>query len=255
MATKQRSTAVVSKAKLDLPAHIAEKNARDIEAFQQRLGAATGKRIAVTQDRRFRSPDGEKHDVIHGVIVDFIAKKAWYQGAYDPDNIVPPNCFALDFLPHDRLEPSDNSPDKQNEACSDCPKNAFKSAENGKGKACKDAYILALLPPDADEDSSLMTLEISATGIKPFEKYVRDLARDYGKAPYNFITEFGMDDTVDYASVRCRNPVLDTRLTILADARREEAAKLLAKEPDVTEFEAKVTAKSKLAAPKKNARR
>lgn len=259
-ATTARSTAVVAKAKIELPAHIADQQAADIAAFQARMGAATGNRIAVTQDRKFRDPaTGDKHDSIRGIVVDFIAKKAWYEGAFDKDNIVPPNCFALEFAPHNSLEPSDNSPDKQNDACSNCPKNAFKSAANGKGKACKDSYVIALLPPDAEEGAPLMTLELSATAIKSFEKYCRDLARDYGKSPYCFVTEFFMDDSVDYASVRCGNPEPATAAQVaMALDRREEAASLLSKEPDVAEFDEKVRnagAKSKLAAPKKPAGR
>ena len=262
-ATRASTAVVVPKAKMELPAHIVEKQATDVAAFQARLGAATGNRIAVTQDRKFRAPGGDKFDTLSGVIVDFIAKKAWYEGAYDKDNIVPPNCFALEFAPHSSLEPSDNSPDKQCESCGQCPKNLFKSAENGKGKACKDSYILALLPPpdengEFDPDAPMMTLELSATAIKGFEKYNRDLARDYGKAPYCFVTEFFMDDTVDYASVRCGNPqAAPAALVAAALDRRDEAASLLSKEPDVSEFDEKVRnkVKSKLAAPKKQSAR
>lgn len=252
-----KTTAVVARAKVALPAEVQEKMAADIAAFQGRMNAPTGNRIAVTQDRKFRDPAGDKHDSLRGVVVDFIAKKAWYEGAFDKDNIVPPNCFAMDFAPHNSLEPSDNSPDKQHDTCSSCPKNAFKSADNGKGKACKDAYILALLPPDADASNcDLMTLELSATAIKPFEKYVRDLARDFGKAPYAFVTEFYMDESVDYASVRCGNPEdADPALVALALSKREEAAQLLSKEPDVSDFEEKVAGKTKLPAAKGGAKR
>ena len=237
------STAVVSRAQVSLPAAVQESMNRDMAAFQERMSAPSGTRIAVTQDRKFRDPDGNKHDTISGVIVDFIAKRAWYEGAYNKDNIVPPNCFTLGFEPHANLLPSINAPDKQNEDCKTCQKGQFKSADNGKGKACKESYVLALLPPDAEEDTELRTLEISATGIKPFEKYVRDLARDYGKAPYVFVTEFSMDDNVDYASVRAGNPQFaDTELIALAYSRREDAAKLLSVEPNVGEFDEKVVA-------------
>lgn len=255
--------ALVQRAQVNLPANIQEAMNADIAAFQDRMSAATGNRIAVTQDKKFRDPAGDKHDSLNGIIVDFIAKKAWYEGTYDKDNIVPPNCFAMGFVPHDALDASENSPDLQhNDGCKTCPKNQFKSAENGKGKACKDSYVLALLPPMIDGETAeeyqaraqLMTLELSATAIKPYEKYVRDLAKNYGKAPYCFVTEFSMDDAVDYASVRAGNPQPATAAeAMLAFSMRDEAQKLLAVEPNVAEFEEKVRGKSSLPAPKKSA--
>ena len=243
-AKKSSGTAVAQRAQVQLPAEVQEQMAADIAAFQSRMSAPTGNRIAVTQDKKFRNAAGDKYDSLSGVIVDFVAKKAWYEGAYDKDNIVPPNCFALGFVPHDALEPSENSPEAQCEDCKSCPKNAFKSADNGKGKACKDSYILALLPPDAEEGATLVTLELSATAIKPFEKYVRDLARDFGKAPYCFVTEFFFDDKSDFPSVRCGNPqAADGNLIALAFGLREDAQKLLSAEPSVAEFEEKVVAK------------
>lgn len=250
MAVSKKSTAkpgnaLTQRAQVNLPANVQEAMDADIAAFQQRMSAPVGNRIAVTQDKKFKNAAGEKFDTIRGVIVDFVAKKAWYEGDYDKDDVVPPNCFALGFVPHDALEASENSPDLQTQdGCKTCPKNAFKSAANGKGKACKDSYILALLPPDAEEGAPLVTLALSATAIKPFEKYVRDLARDFGKAPYCFVTEFTFDDKMDYASVRCVNPeVADGNLVGLAFSRRDDAAKMLEAEPDCSEFEEKVVAR------------
>lgn len=248
MAAKKTTTTAVARAKVQLPADVETQMKADIEAFQQRMSAPAGNRIAVTQDKKFKDANGDKHDEIHGVIVDFVAKKAFYQNSFDKEDVVPPNCFAIGFVQHNSLEPSENSPDQQHDACATCPKNAFKSADNGKGKACKDSYIVALLPPDADENTPLMTLSISATGIKPFEKYVRDLARDFGKAPYCFVTEFSFDHALDYASVRAGNPEqADGKLIALAYSKRDEAKKLLEAEPDTSEFDEKVRNKAPVA--------
>lgn len=243
--TPKTGTALTQRAQVNLPAAVQEAMNADIAAFQQRMSAPVGNRIAVTQDKKFKNAAGEKFDTIRGVIVDFVAKKAFYESDYDKDDVVPPNCFALGFVPHDALEASENSPEVQHQdGCKTCPKNAFKSAANGKGKACKDSYILALLPPDAEEGTPLVTLSLSATAIKPFEKYVRDLARDYGKAPYCFITEFTFDNKMDYASVRCEfSEVAESNLIGLAYSLRDDASKMLGAEPDCSEFEEKVVAK------------
>ena len=252
MAAKKPSTAVakVARAQVALPEDIAERMAADVTAFQGRMSAPTGTAIGVTQDRKFRSPDDTKHDTVHGIIVDFIARNRYYANAYDKDEVVPPNCFALDFVPHDALQASCNSPDRQNDGdCRTCPKNQFKSAANGKGKACKNEYVLALLPPSGE--GPLMTLTLSATALKPFDAYVRALSKDYRAAPYAFITEFYMDDKSDYPSVRCgmSEDIRKSDLFALAYSRRDEARALLEKEPEVGDFEEKVG--SKLKAPKK----
>lgn len=254
-----RTTAVATRAttQVALPAEIEAAMAGDIAKFQERLNAPSSKRIAVTQDRKFKAPDGTKYETLTGVIVDFISKKSYYTGTFDKDNIVPPACFALDFAPHNSLVPSDKSPVLQSEeGCANCPKNAWGSDPSGrKGKACKDGYVLAILPPDADAQTELMTIEISATAIKPFDKLVRDVAQMYTRPLWMFQVTFGMDDSVDYASVRVANPTpASAELIKMAFDRREDAAKLLLVEPDVSDYENKVASKGKkvsnLVAPK-----
>ena len=250
-APKSTAVAKVARAQVALPEDIEAKMAAEVASFQGRMAAPTGNNIGVTQDRKFRSPDDTKHDTISGVIVDFIARSRYYVGEFDKDDVVPPNCFAIDFVTHDALVPSDNSPDKQHDDCRSCPMAQWGSAKNGtgKGKACKNEYVLALLAPSGE--GPLMTLTLSATALKPFDKYVRDLSRDFKAAPYAFLTEFYMDETVDYSSVRCGSPedIRKTDLFAIAYSRRDEARALLEKEPDVSEFEEKVA--SKLKAPKK----
>jgi hypothetical protein len=261
MAAKPKATtavATVGRAKLNLPAHL-QGGSDDVAAFQSRLAAPTGNKIRISQDKKFNAPPsdafpaGAKTDFIHGIIVDFIAKKTWYEGAFNSDNIVPPNCFALEFVAHDQLSPSENSPEVQCEdSCAKCPQNQWVPVAPGsqkKKKACKDSYILAILPPDAVEGTPLLTLELSATAVKFFDKYVRDLAQNYGLAPYAFVTEFGFDDKQTYASVRCNNPEpVSKALYELAKSRREEAATMLQVEPQTGEFEEKVVA-ARLPAP------
>ena len=79
--------AIVQRAQVNLPANVQEAMNADIAASQQRMSAPVGNRISVTQDKKFRNAAGEKYDTIRGVIVDFVAKKAWYEGDYDKDDV------------------------------------------------------------------------------------------------------------------------------------------------------------------------
>ena len=57
-AAKPATTAVAQRAQVQLPAEVQEQMAADIAAFQQRMSAPTGNRIAVTQDKKFRNAAG-----------------------------------------------------------------------------------------------------------------------------------------------------------------------------------------------------
>jgi len=255
------STAVSKfvKTEVALPEDLAAMAAADAERFKAKLSTPTGNRIAVTQAKQFKMPNGDTAPTMQAVIVDYIAKKAYYPGDFDRDNIVPPTCFALDFVPHKpvTLTPSPNSPVIQSDGgCAECVRNQWVPTEKNpqkKRKACKDQYVLALLPLDADANTQLMTIELSPTAVKDFDNYVREVARDFGPL-YMVETTFIFDPKQEYSSVRCGNPVhADLDLLHMAFKAKEEAVKLLTVEPDVSSYEepaSKVKAPSKLVAPR-----
>lgn len=200
-------------------------------AIGERTQPASGNRIR-TKGKNFILPDGSEAASLDVIIVDFTTTHKFYEGNYDPKNIVPPGCFAIGTNPR-QMTPSDDSPNKQADSCQGCPMNEFGSA--GNGKACKNGRLLAVLSPDADKDSELWTLEVSPTAIKGFDGYVASVARQFGMPPVSVITTVSLDDAVDYAKVVFSNPVPNERLEI-AYARQGEAQELLAVEPDVSGY-------------------
>jgi hypothetical protein len=260
---KTTAVAKTTKTQVALPAEIEAQIQADVERFKAKLSTPSGNRIAVTQAKQFKMPNGDAASSIQGVIIDYIAKKAYYPDDFDRDNIKPPTCFALDFLPHKpvTLTPSPNSPVVQSDGgCAECVQNQWVPTDknpNKKRKACKDQYVLALLPLDADATTPLMTLELSPTAVAAFDAYVREVARDFGPL-YMVETTFIFDPKQEYASVRCVNPVrAETDLIALAFKAKEEAVKLLLVEPDVSSYEAPAAAamaraktSSKLVAPR-----
>lgn len=132
MATTRRtpataSTAVAKTTKTQVAA--AEIEARiqaDIERFKSKLSTPSGNRLVhhpAASSSRSRTHSAPS---ITGVIVNYIAKKAFYPDDFDRDNIKPPTCFALDFLPHKpvSLTPSPNSPVVQSDGgCAECVQN------------------------------------------------------------------------------------------------------------------------------------
>lgn len=206
----------------------------EVAALAERLGAPGGDVIKITQDKFFQFPDGTKHPgPINLVIVDFVAANNFYDGPYDPNNISPPACFAIGLNPTE-LAPSDNSPVKQATSCAVCPLNAFGS--DGKGKACKNTRVLAVLPPGATKDTPLWVLKTSPTAIKPFDAYVKSVANSFELPPIGVVTEISFDPAQTYGSLRFGNPQPNADFDVCYSRRREAMERLMV-EPDVSAYE------------------
>lgn len=226
----------VAKAKSTLPANLNAEMQAELEALKNRIAAPSGDRIQITQDKLFKFPNGESSDTLTCIIVDFVNSNFFYEQAYQKGEITPPSCFAIGVNTAE-LAPSANSPEAQHDKCSGCWANQFGSA--GKGKACANTKLVAVLPPDATEETPLMILKVSATGIKPFDSYVGSVARAFQRPPRGVITEISFDPNVTYASLRF-SPVspCDDAQFMLAHSRKGEAMERLLVEPDVNAMQA-----------------
>lgn len=226
--------------------------AQELEDMRARLQAPSGDRIKI-DNKQFKLPNGDTSDLLTGIIVDFVYYNAYYETAFDPNNIVPPSCFSLSPDPTSAT-PSDNSPDVQCDTCQACPQNQFGSA--GKGKACRNSILVAMLPPDADESTPFMLLNISPTGIKPFSGYLSSVLR-LQRPPYSVTTDVLCDPNVKYDTLRFTNPQpVDNDTLEMVRSRRAEARERLMVEPDVSAIKAAndaKPAKGRLQAPRRRA--
>lgn len=249
---KKTSTAVAVKkpsggAVVDIQAQLR----KQAEELAGKVAPASGITIQVSQAKEFKFPDGTKSDEFQCVILDFVSANFFYEGEYDKDNISPPACFALGSNPL-QLVPSDNSPVKQSDECKGCPMNEFGSA--GKGKACKNTRVLAVLPPDATEDTPIWLLKVSPTAIKAYDSYVRSVASAFQMPPVSVVTTVSFDEGSDYPSLRFGDPQPNENLAVHF-GRQEEARKLLETEPDVSQYGAQQAAKAPKRPAAKSARR
>lgn len=221
---KPTSSAIVS---------IQEQLKAQVAAQASKIAPPSGINIRITQDKKFQLPDGSKVDgPLDLVIVDFVSRNTFYEGAYDPNNISPPACFAIHPEPK-QMVPSDNSPAKQSDDCASCPMNQFGSA--GKGKACKNSRVLAVLPPDADADTPMWLLQVSPTALKGFDGYVGSVARTFQTPPIGVITSVDFNPNETYASLTFGDPRPNENLAVHF-ARQAEAKELLMAEPDVSGY-------------------
>lgn len=113
-------------------------------------------------------PVGTKMDA---VILASQYERVFYDRAYDPDNPSPPVCYS-----RDGEAPHADSHDKQAEKCKTCPHNRFGSADNGKGKACRETVRLSLIPTDVLLKPDLAATDvysakIPVTSVKTYKDY------------------------------------------------------------------------------------
>lgn len=237
MSSKSTAVAKTKRAQVALPADTQAKFQAEVEAMQKRLAAPSGDKIMVTQSKMFRLPDGrESPGPIQAVIVDFVSYNTYYDANYSKDTYVPPKCFALGIEPAG-LEPSKAAIEPQSDTCASCWANQFGTDPNGgKGKACQNTRMLALLDHRGDESTPLMLLKVSSTALRSFDSYIGNIARSFKVPPRGVLTEISFAEELDYPSLRFGNPTkLDPELLALADSRQEEALKRLLTEPEFKE--------------------
>jgi hypothetical protein len=135
---------------------------------------------------------GNKLDVI--VIATAYENKYFAGRAFDPNNYQAPVCYALSLLDEDMV-PHEDSSDQQSTSCATCEQFKWGSQGPGKkGKACKSARRLALIPADVIKSgnigsSELAVLSIPTTSQKNWANYVNSVAGEYQRPPWGIITE------------------------------------------------------------------
>ena len=195
---------MATRAKANLPVNYQEQLAKEAAEISKRIATPSGDRIRFNSNRSLITPDGGEGEELEVVVVDFVSSNLFYDGPFDRDNPLPPVCFAIGEDPK-TLVPSPNSPEPQASSCAECPMNAFGSAPNGKGKACKNERLMAILPPDAEADDPLWTISAGPTSIKGFDAYVGNVMRMFQTVPAGVVTAISMAPG-DYAATLYGDP-------------------------------------------------
>lgn len=221
----------------NLPINYEEQIQKEIEEMSKRLSAPSGDRIRTKGNQKFIAPNGVESDELVGVITDFVSSNMYYDAGYDPQNPSAPACFAIGNEPA-TLIPSGNSPNKQSDTCAACPNNQFGSAAIGRGKACKNTRLLAIIAPNEPE-SSVWVLSVPPASIKDFDGYVTKLIGRHRTPPIGVVTRISLSKDTQYSSLKFE---VDRALTPgeLTEfmGRREESHTRLTAEPDVTGYKA-----------------
>lgn len=131
-------------------------------------------------------------DEVRCVIVGWTHHNQFYDPntPYDADNPTTPICYSFGQDPAE-MAPDSHSPDKQHADCASCPFNQFESARQGKGKACKNTFRLALIA-ESDLDSigspEVIYASIPPKSLKNFAKYIAQDLDKYSRPHWAVVT-------------------------------------------------------------------
>lgn len=106
------------------------------------------------------------------VILAYGFERSYYSGPYQPDVQATPDCYS-----YDGVAPHPQAKVPQNDRCSACRFNEFGSAENGKGKACKEGARFVAIHADSLESvakiatATIVQAKLSVLNSKGFRSY------------------------------------------------------------------------------------
>lgn len=142
------------------------------------------------------------------IVVNHCFENRWYEGAFDPDNIDLPRCFAIalekeELRPHENgrppmIVPKEGEPGEPHLAtqCKGCPKNEWASdpRPGSRGKACKEIRRLAVIPytdnltPDNVIDTEMAVIKLPVTSVKNWSNYVNKVGASMKRPPWSVVT-------------------------------------------------------------------
>lgn len=225
-----------------VPANYEAQLQQEVEAIRKRISAPTGDRIKTNGSKSFITPDGMEGTELSVVIVDFVSVNHYYDSPYDRDTPGAPACFAIGPEPS-ILIASPNSPSKQAESCAVCAQNQFGSASNGKGKACRNTRLLALVAAGEEatvggDEQPIWLLSVPPTSLKSFDAYVGQLAGKFKVPPIGVVTSVTMDASIQFTNLKFgMTRALSPKELQMYMERRQEAQLRLMQEPDISQYQ------------------
>lgn len=216
----------------------------EVANLKDQLGAPSGNKIKVEVTGDFVLPSGENlGDEIQVVVVDFVSRNTFYATPYNPNNITPPDCYAMGRVKA-QMAPEEDSPDRQSDMCASCPQNQFGSGQNGTSKACSNRYWLAVLlvDPDDDEahnapDAPIYLLDLPPKALKSFEAAARLVATSLSGPPVKAVLTVRAKNAGTYALISFHDPLPNPDYAAHY-ARRAEVQDMLFRKPDFAAYEA-----------------
>jgi hypothetical protein len=162
------------------------------QSVEQEASVAVGQSFSIRGGQLSFNGSPIQGNTLNVIVVDSILENSYFPGKFDPDTPASPTCYAFgrddaEMAPHEKAE------DPQHEKCAGCHHNAFGTADNGKGKACKNIRRLIVLPGDNLASDVLAKapfafLKVPVTSVKAWAAYVRTLSAVRRRPPVGVVT-------------------------------------------------------------------
>jgi hypothetical protein len=208
--------------------------ATELNELDKTVAPPSGHRISL-RGKIFTFPDGKTSPgPITAVVLDWRSVNAYYKSAYHSQKIEPPSCFAI-AKDHTKLKPSDNGSDPQANACESCQRNEWGSAPGGgRGKACKNKIRIAIVPPDAKEDTPPRTIDLAPSSATAFTNFANRIKGQLGLLPLQTQVTIAFDPNADYPKLTFADPEpRPEELLGMMFEIRQASQPLLDKEPGI----------------------
>ena len=151
---------------------------RDIAAEQRKTERASGAFFSTKSGQlSFQGAPipGNSMDV---VVLESIHERTFYSEKYGQGENTSPACYSFSQTGED-MTPHPEAAAPQSKTCKGCPHDKWKSADNGRGKACREGRRLALLSaadltdPDKVVGATVGYLRLPVTSVRGFSAYVQ----------------------------------------------------------------------------------
>jgi hypothetical protein len=179
--------------------------AEDAAAAARAAPAGDGVPRISSNNQTFQVGEQMLDDPLNLIVVADSLWNIYYDRDYDPNEKIPPACFAMAPAVEGAAETMHAHPTSPNiqggpndHDCPGCPQNRYGSAERGKGKACANTRQLAVVMADDPgfkdgSDLKWAILSISPTGLSHWGKYVQGLWKVINRAPWGVVTQFSFN--------------------------------------------------------------
>lgn len=156
-----------------------------------------------------------------------ISERAWYSKDFDADVVQVPDCYTLDdSVPHlDSVNP-------QADNCGDCAHNKWGSAARGKGKACREAARVIVIPANVPLASAQMyTAKVPVTSLSTVTSFTSRCGQA-NKLMGEFVTKLSVvEDKKSFFKVHLTPVEVTAEMDMAALLKAQDAAYNLAMTP------------------------
>lgn len=161
-----------------------------LDRFKSKLPVISANHWISANGGRFSFGENDLGNEIEVVILNYCFENNLYTEDYDPDNITPPACFALNEI-QEELKPHELVKDPCDSKCSTCENNQFGSADKGNGKACRNIIRLAVVHVDdiANPQARVLFVRISPSALTAMSEYLNGIANIHNAVPFQIVTK------------------------------------------------------------------